>query len=305
MPLISVVIPLYNKELHIKRAINSVLVQTIQDFEIVVVDDGSTDKSSEIVRTINDERIKLIQQENRGVSAARNRGIEKARADIIAFLDSDDEWLPTFLETVIRLRKLFPEAGIYGAAYEVHFRLSKEKRVFENEMGERILPSYFEASVKFGHVLFNSSSFAAPKDILTKVGGYPINAKWNEDGCLWGKIAFQFPIAYSPRVCSIYHKSTENSTAGITDDLKNPFLEYISSIPTNELKRRDDFDYLKEYTDFTRLATISRNIYSGHHSKARKELLLVTSSRYKWKKRKLQIISYIPSFVLKQIKKTQ
>lgn len=89
MLLTSVVIPLYNKESHIKRA--TILTQKIQDFEIVIVDDGSTDKSTEVVKSFTDPMIRLIQQENAGVSAARNRGIKEANADLIEFLDTDNE----------------------------------------------------------------------------------------------------------------------------------------------------------------------------------------------------------------------
>ena len=95
----SVIIPLYNKEKYIKQTILSVLNQTFSDFEIIVVDDGSTDKSSEIVKFINSRKIKLIYQENSGPSRARNRGIEEARGEYLAFLDADDEWLPKKLES--------------------------------------------------------------------------------------------------------------------------------------------------------------------------------------------------------------
>ena len=94
--MISVVIPLYNKEKYIKRAIESVLNQTFQKFEIIVVNDGSTDKSAEIVQNIKDPRIRLINQKNAGVSAARNRGIQEAKYEYIAFLDADDFWEKIF-----------------------------------------------------------------------------------------------------------------------------------------------------------------------------------------------------------------
>ena len=87
--MISVVIPLYNKEKQIRKTLQSVLTQTFQDFEIVVVNDGSTDNSAIEVEKVKDPRIRLIHQQNAGVSAARNKGIEEARYELIAFLDAD------------------------------------------------------------------------------------------------------------------------------------------------------------------------------------------------------------------------
>ncbi|MDM5272778.1 glycosyltransferase family A protein, partial [Sulfurovum sp. zt1-1] len=110
----SVVIPLYNKEQYIAKTLESVLLQTFQEYEIIVVDDGSTDKSTFEVKRYNDNRIRLIQQENAGVSAARNRGIEEANYDLIAFLDADDEWLPNHLQELINLRIDYPECEVFA-----------------------------------------------------------------------------------------------------------------------------------------------------------------------------------------------
>ena len=102
-PFFSVVIPLYNKQNYIKETIKSVLNQTFQNFEIVVVNDGSKDDSIKIIESIQDYRIKLVHQENSGVSVARNMGIKEANAKYIAFLDADDLWLPEFLQTIYEL----------------------------------------------------------------------------------------------------------------------------------------------------------------------------------------------------------
>jgi glycosyltransferase involved in cell wall biosynthesis len=110
----SIVIPLYNKEKYIKRAITSVLDQTIQDFEIIVVNDGSTDNSTNIVKSITDNRIKLINQENQGVSVARNTGIENTKNEYIAFLDADDKWEPYFLEEIRKLIEINKSAGLFA-----------------------------------------------------------------------------------------------------------------------------------------------------------------------------------------------
>lgn len=100
IPTVSVVIPTYNRAHLVGRAIQSVLNQTYQDFEIIVVDDGSTDNTEEVVKSFNDPRIRYIRHDqNRGGSAARNTGIKMARGEYIAFQDSDDEWLPEKLES--------------------------------------------------------------------------------------------------------------------------------------------------------------------------------------------------------------
>ena len=116
-PRISIVIPLYNKAASVTRSLRSVFAQGCPDVEILVIDDGSTDGGDEVVRGIADRRIRLIRQENRGVSAARNRGIAEAAADWVAFLDADDEWLPGFLETIFGLRSQFPDCDVFATAY--------------------------------------------------------------------------------------------------------------------------------------------------------------------------------------------
>jgi len=101
-PLVSVIIPLYNKEPYVERALRSVLMQSIQTFEIIVVEGGSTDNSLEKVQRFDDPRITVVQQREKGVSAARNEGVQAARSEFLAFLDADDEWMPGFIETMIR-----------------------------------------------------------------------------------------------------------------------------------------------------------------------------------------------------------
>jgi glycosyltransferase involved in cell wall biosynthesis len=107
----SVVIPSYNREKVVVRAINSILNQTYQDFEIIVVDDGSKDNTEGVVRAINDNRIKYVRQDNAGACVARNTGIKNARGKYVSFLDSDDEWFPQMLEKQLEQYQADEEVG--------------------------------------------------------------------------------------------------------------------------------------------------------------------------------------------------
>lgn len=117
-PFISIVIPLYNKGISITTTLQSVIYQTYADYEIIVVDDGSTDNSLAVVRKrlseLGNEKVRIIHKENGGVSSARNRGVREAKGKYIAFLDGDDVWEPTYLEEAAKLICDFPCAAIYG-----------------------------------------------------------------------------------------------------------------------------------------------------------------------------------------------
>lgn len=115
--MISIIIPLYNKEQIIEKSLKSVLSQDYDDFEVVIVNDGSTDRSAEIVKTIDDSRIRLIEQENGGPSKARNTGVENAQGDWVVFLDADDEFLPGALGKFRSLIQSHPKVGMFGCSY--------------------------------------------------------------------------------------------------------------------------------------------------------------------------------------------
>ena len=126
MPRFSVVIPLYNKEGYILNTINSVLAQTYIDFELIIINDRSTDTSLEIAENIEDSRIQIIQHSvNKGLSASRNTGIKNAKSEYIAFLDADDLWKPTFLEKIDLLITDYPEASLFASKYEVLLKNGK------------------------------------------------------------------------------------------------------------------------------------------------------------------------------------
>jgi len=205
----SVVIPLYNKELYIARTIQSVLDQTYKEFEIIIVDDGSTDRSVAEVKKIDDERIRIVGQKNAGVSAARNRGIKEARYDLIAFLDADDEWLSSHLQELIQLKNDFPECQVFATNYKIidtsnSERLPVNTSVLDINGKTGVIKNYFKAGVKTAPPLW-TSAIAMNKEAIKNVGGFPLNVTSGEDLLTWARLACRYKIAYSKRVTAIYH----------------------------------------------------------------------------------------------------
>ena len=205
--MISVVIPLYNKEGQIAHTLQSVFTQTFQNFEIVIVDDGSTDNSVEEVERFDDSRIRLIHQTNAGVSAARNRGIEEARGELIAFLDADDEWKPEYLATQYGLYQKYPECNVYACNYEFRDSEGKvtstiiRKLPFEGEDG--ILSNYFEVA-SCSHPPLWTSAVVIKKSAIQAIGGFPLGIKSGEDLLTWARLAVNEKFAYSRKVLSVF-----------------------------------------------------------------------------------------------------
>ena len=206
--MISVVIPLYNKAHQIANTLNSVLKQTFRNFEIVVVDDGSTDNSVQEVEKVNDIRIRIIHQKNAGVSAARNKGIEEARYNLIAFLDADDEWKPEYLETQYNLFLKYPQCNVYACGYEFcnsNGTVSNtiiRKLPFQEEDG--VLTNYFEVA-SCSHPPICSISIMVKKEAIQAIGGFPVGIKSGEDLLTWARLAVHNEIAYSRKIMAIFH----------------------------------------------------------------------------------------------------
>lgn len=212
-PSFSVVIPLYNKEESIAETIASVLAQTVADFELIVVDDGSKDQSAAIVKAIDDPRLQLIQQANGGVSVARNTGIAHATADFVAFLDADDRWDADFLETISALKNRFPEAAVLAAAYRLE-RAQGDARSIALlpdlvARGPALMPDYFAAAT-FGVQPFYTSSVCVARAAFERVGGFPAGVRHAEDLDMWARLALDFTIAYTPEAKVSYRIGAEN-----------------------------------------------------------------------------------------------
>ena len=205
--MISVIIPLYNKEAGVATALRSVLAQTYQDFEIVVVDDGSTDGSVAVVESFDDPRIRLIRQQNAGVSAARNRGIAEAKGEYVAFLDADDEWIPEFLKEICTLQTAFPNCKAQATNYIFNSNGKKSPTIlrripFKGERG--VLTNYFEVA-SCSHPPVWTSAVCIERKLLQEIGGFPVGIKSGEDLLTWACIAVRTQWAYSLKALSQYN----------------------------------------------------------------------------------------------------
>lgn len=217
MNFISIIIPLYNKEAYIKNTINKVLLQTYQNFELIIVNDGSKDNGPQIAESFSDPRIRLINKENGGVSSARNVGIKEAKYDYIAFLDADDEWLPNHLEEI---HKLIVDYGSEANVFVTNFaRKYPDGRIIpnrkEDELKQGIITNYFKEALK--KAVIHTSCVCVSKNALDIVNGFDERFSNGEDIDLWVRLARKYKISYSPIVTEHYLQDAHNNSKIIKD----------------------------------------------------------------------------------------
>ncbi|WP_298548262.1 glycosyltransferase family A protein [uncultured Aquimarina sp.] len=269
MPFFSIIVPLYNKENSIANTLESVFNQTYIDYEVVIVNDGSTDHSEEIVNRYTDERIHYFSTKNNGVSKARNLGIEKAKGKLIAFLDADDYWYPNHLEIVFRLYQKFPDAGLFATSYEKRFNakstfLANFKNIDANSNTLMIINDFFESSTI--DAIAWTSACAVPKKTLDNIGLFDtsITHGAGEDTDLWIRIALKYKIALATYVTATYNLDANNRISK-TDTLKRNFQDL------NKFEKEEKTNpSLKNYLDQNRYSISLQYKAAGDSKTARK-----------------------------------
>lgn len=247
-PFFSVVIPLYNKENYIEATINSVLNQTFTDFEIIIVNDGSTDASKTIVESFKDNKIKLFSTKNQGASHARNFGIKNSNGNYIAFLDADDIWYTNHLSSMFDLINEFPNVGMYCNRYKFllgnkHLKKAKIKGVSQEYKG--IIKNYFESNL-FDPIV-NSSVVAIPINVFNDIGFFDEKLKSGQDTFLWTQIAIKYKVAIGNIITSTYIKNDNSLSKSIFTKDRILFLDKFD----NEEKTNSS---LKAFMDMNRFA---------------------------------------------------
>lgn len=206
----SIIIPLYNKEKSIVRTLKSILSQTIDDYEIIIVDDGSTDDSVRQAKSVHDNRIRIISQQNSGVSIARNRGIQEAKGEFIGFIDADDEWDKDYLQTQLDLIAKYKDCDVFSTNYRFedylgnHYDTTINKLPFGNDDSDGVLTNYFEVASS-SHVPVWTSAVIMKLNIILDINGFPIGVKSGEDLLTWARLAVKYNIAYTKKPHATYH----------------------------------------------------------------------------------------------------
>lgn len=209
--MISVIIPLYNKEKDIRATIRSVLEQSFRNFELIVVNDGSTDGSADIVREemLDHSNILLIDQPNQGVSAARNRGIREAKGDYVALIDGDDIWEKDCLRELVQMTVDFPDAAMCGVNY-AYIMGGGNYTTCQQGLPEGFrdyVKNYFASS---HNDLFCSSSVIVHRGKAISVGLFDEHIKIAEDLDLWYRIIYNYPVAFYNKALSYYNLNAFN-----------------------------------------------------------------------------------------------
>lgn len=212
-PLISIIIPLYNKEATILSTLDSVFEQTFGAFEVIIVDDGSTDNGFELVSAIEDSRFTILQTENRGVSHARNYGVSHAKTDYVAFLDADDYWYPNHLQNLSLMIDKFPQGKWFASAYEIkhnkRFCLPMRSPLMahgDDWMGE--VDDFFANSMQ--DCLAWTSAVCMKKSFFEELGGFDLALRNMEDTDLWVRCALSSNIVFSTYATARYHLDGAN-----------------------------------------------------------------------------------------------
>jgi glycosyltransferase involved in cell wall biosynthesis len=234
MPAISIVMPLYNKAGQVLKTIASVTAQTVSDWELVVVDDGSTDGGPALVRALGDPRIRVVSQTNAGVSAARNRGIELASAELIAFLDADDLWLPQFLAAILALQADFPQARWFATGYEIRpasgEAFASRLRGPAASFSRGILPDYFRVAIGSDPPVCSSAT-ALRRDAIQGIGGFPVGIGSGEDLLTWARLAVRVPLAYDVRPQAVFVVSGIERQPDAADRVGQAMVQLLREYP--------------------------------------------------------------------------
>jgi glycosyltransferase involved in cell wall biosynthesis len=271
--MVSVIIPLHNKEQYILNTIYSVLNQTFKAFEVLVVNDGSTDNSLQVLKTVNDIRLRVFSIENSGVSVARNLGLEKSNYEYVSFLDADDYWDNNFLSEIVMLVNQYPKERVFASGRTSLFKNHKiqYQNSFLPDLNEVDKIDYLKVISKFLPPV-HSSNALFKKTALLEAGVFKEDQKQHEDHDLWLRVCRSSQVVYVNKPLSYYRKDIQNS--GSKSSIRYfDFKEYLITIlETKNFINRERNKYFKKYYNKFILLTFIK-YQSGFSKDETKQLL--------------------------------
>lgn len=297
----SVIVPIYNKAPYVEKAIRSIFDQTFQDFDLIVVDDGSTDGSDKIVEKLISENLKpkasLIRQPNQGVSAARNDGVAASSGEYICFLDADDWWEPTFLEEMDAMISAIPNAGIYGTSYFIvkhgKKRLAPINPIFIKDPYTIHHAPYTIGTINYLQTYAQTlcmplwtGAVCLSRAIFDEFGGFRKHLKLGEDFDLWIRVVLKYKVAFLDAPLSNYNQDVDVTYRG-THHLHDPKvhmlwnLDYLSEIEKTNSDYKQLIDNLRTYSIYPYFLS------EKYHETALQELSKIDWSKQSVKWRRL------------------
>ena len=292
----SVVIPCYNGEKHIHISVESVLAQCFEDFEIVVVDDGSKDATAEVVRNLAAKdakgRIRLVERENGGVSAARNSGIMASRGDYVCFLDSDDQWLPEHLTALSQAIDRYPNEVFFSTLSQTRLVDGRVIRL-DRGMPEDIfvIEDYFdyEISAKPSVSKF-TSTICLRRSFFDEQGLFVEGVKISEDEDMWYRAAAYHNFVVIPQITVQRNRDLSEATRRPANPETDPFVQRKAQLLSDERISTDKRRSIQLLIERHEIRLIRSMIKNGHKKKAMKTLL---ASRFDSRYRKTLLITWL------------
>jgi len=267
LPSVSVIIPLYNKAPFIEKTLRSVLAQEYTAFEVIVVDDGSADGGADLVEAFGDPRVRVLRFSNGGVSAARNRGIRRARSELVAFLDADDLWDPRFLGALICALGKYPEAVAAFCAIA-------EGPRGRNRMPRKgcVIADYPAWFVRTNGRGLWSSNVLAKKDALLSAGGFPEGVQNGEDTDTWFRLSFQGSVVYLPEALARYGADDTASLSRKTPATEPIVIQTLKKVMEERTLLNSDLKSMRIAVDYFRIAYAMALAQGGSRKRALTEL---------------------------------
>lgn len=293
--LFSVVIPIYNKAKVIERAINSVLNQSFKDFEVILVNDGSTDDSLIVANTFAiNSNVKIINQNNKGVSVARNVGIMNSNGECITFLDPDDYWLTDHLEILAKIyRKCNSIKAIYSTGYIIHLVNGTEismkdqiDRMILKGKEFKICNDLFKIYNKFQYGIIHTNSVMIPRIVFDKVGFFVPDCNRSQDVDMWFRVMIEYPAVIIAKESTVYCREESTATAKYTRNFNWPFFDTAEYMLKDGVVRPEIILSLSDFLDELRISMVKHMIMA-------KERILARNMLKKVKNRKKYLKSYI------------